>query len=69
MNLQQSERLIDDIRRFYISEINKSALKHGGFESLSESIGLSKSGISQVLHRGSFSALRRVVKKIYEAKK
>ena len=65
MNLKQSEKILSDIQQWYISEIHRAAEKVGGLEMLSESIGMSKSGISQVLHRGSFSALRRVVKAIY----
>lgn len=65
MNLKQSEKIISDIQQWYVSEIHRAAEKVGGLERLSESIGMSKSGVSQVLHRGAFSALRRIVKKIH----
>jgi hypothetical protein len=65
MNLKQSEKIISEIQQWYVSEIHRAAEKIGGLEILSQSIGMSKSGISQVLHRGSFSALRRLIKTIY----
>ena len=65
MNINQSEKLISEIQRWYVSEIHGAAEKVGGLESLSIKLGYSNKYLFRVLTRNSFSALRRVVKAIH----
>jgi hypothetical protein len=65
MNLQQSEKTIETIRQWYVKQIHAAAKDHGGMERLSASLGYDSLYLYKLLHRNSFSALRRVVKKIH----
>jgi hypothetical protein len=67
MNLQQSEKLIADLRAWYREEIHRAAADHGGLYALSKNLGYNEKYLWRVLDRNSFSALRRVVKKIHGA--
>lgn len=64
MNLQQSEKIIENIRQWYVRQIHDAASERGGMERLSASLGYDGLYLYKLLHRNSFSALRRVVKKI-----
>ncbi len=64
MNIKQSEKIISEIKAFYISEIHRAAEKIGGLELLSINLGFSNKYLFKILRRDSFSALRRIVKKI-----
>lgn len=65
MNFNQSEKLIADLRAWYREEIHAAAADSGGMENLSASLGYDRLYLYKLLSRNSFSALRRVVKKIY----
>jgi len=66
MNLNQSEKLIEEIRLWYFEEIQRAAAVQGGMENLAESLGYNRLYLYKLLNRNSFSALRRIVKKIQE---
>jgi hypothetical protein len=68
MNLQQSEKIIDEIHKWYRDEIYEAAIKHGGLYKLSLELGFNEKYLWRVLDRNSFSALRRMVKKIHNYK-
>lgn len=65
MNIQQSEKLIADLRAWYIAEIHAAAADKGGMENLSASLGYDRLYLYKLLKRNSFSALRRIVKIIH----
>lgn len=65
MNLEQSEKTIGDIREWYVAEIKRAAASKGGVESLSEALGFHPLYLYKAMKRGSFPALRRLVKMIY----
>lgn len=64
MNIQQSEKLISDLRAWYHDEIQRAAAERGGMENLSASLGYDRLYLYKLLKRNSFSALRRIVKLI-----
>jgi len=68
MNLHQSEKLIAEIKDWYIAEIQRAAAESGGLSALALSLGYSEKYLWRLLDRSSFSALRRVVKKIHSTK-
>lgn len=66
LNFTLCEEQIEEIKKYYVLQINRGTHRHGSLGKLSIALGYSREYMSRVLTRGSFSALRRVVKKIYD---
>jgi hypothetical protein len=64
MKYEDTEKIIAEIQSLYRSIIQKKTIQMGGMENLSRSLNLSKTFVNNTLRRDSFSALRRLCKKI-----
>jgi hypothetical protein len=64
----ESEIIIDDLKKYYAFEIMKAARKMGNLERLSLMLNFSSLYLYKLLKRNSLTALRKIVKKIYEKK-
>lgn len=64
-NWKDAERVLAEIRAFYLRTIDEACHRFGNYQKLAKGIGVSKSYLSRLLHGSqTFSGLRTVVKKI-----
>lgn len=63
---KETENILSDIQKWYRKEIYKAADRAGGLIMLAIRLEFTEKYLYRLLKRNSFSALRRVVKKIYK---